>query len=98
MQDAAVGAAVAASSSADLLTHGRWHVHDPTVHGNRSMCERGAVMAVDGKDSSYWASKLDAEGPQSFMIDFGSARKLQKFVFSLFFSYFYFSSRAHLWK
>jgi len=40
----------------------------------------GANMAVDGKDSSYWASKLDAEQPQTFTIDFGSKKKLHHAV------------------
>ena len=37
-------------------------------------------MAVDEKDSTYWASKFDAEAPQSFILDFGSKKKLQSAV------------------
>ena len=36
-------------------------------------------MAVDEKDSSYWASKLDPE-TETFTIDFGSTKKLQTAV------------------
>lgn len=37
-------------------------------------------MAVDEKDSTYWASKFDAGTPQSFTLDFGSKKKLQNVV------------------
>ena len=37
-------------------------------------------MAVDEKDSTYWASKFDAGAPQSFTLDFGSKKKLQNVV------------------
>ena len=46
------------------------------------MSRKGASMAVDEKDSSYWASKFDAEVPQTFTIDFGSKKKLEKLVAS----------------
>ena len=39
-------------------------------------------MAVDEKDSTYWASKMDADVPQSFMLDFGTKRKMQNAVTS----------------
>lgn len=63
VENVAVSAAVAASSSADVSAH-------------------GANMAVDEKDSTYWASKFDAGTPQSFTLDFGSKKKLQNVVIS----------------
>ena len=45
-----------------------------------SLLCRGANMAVDEKDSTYWASKFDAEMPQSFMLDFGAKKKMQTAV------------------
>ena len=44
------------------------------------VCRTGANMAVDEKDSTYWASKFDAGTPQSFIADFGSKKKMQSVV------------------
>lgn len=36
----------------------------------------GASMAIDGSDSTFWASALDPSTPVTFMVDLGSAQKL----------------------
>merc|ERR1712032_264907 len=44
---------------------------------NVNTIAHGANMAVDGRDATYWASKLDVSEPVTFTIDVGGRKKLQ---------------------
>ena len=79
VENVAAKVAVMATSTADVVAHGTVALVSSSQRLSSIIFGfAGASMAVDGKDATYWASKLDdVDSPVVLTIDIGSVKALE---------------------
>ena len=80
VENVAANVAVMATSTADVVAHGTSASASSRSQRSCSITFsfEGATMAVDGKDATFWASKLDdVDSPVVLTIDIGSVKTLE---------------------